>query len=290
MTQPIVPAESAQTPRFREAYEALIEEIRRVPNEELIAINIDIPTAVTTALGALPEIRALRPLIVAGMPQFDIARFDKLEGYTLAVGHAHALYLAASEPSESIEKLAQAGVSLREVLLADASALAQRRLPDGQRLKGSRGSTATQPASTCSRWRCARLSKVSSKTALQLSELDQAGGYADRLLTAGIVSRGRPSWRSPPRTGSVRLRCSYRPTTMPPCGDLLRWDEDEMTRLRRRSMAAERVGARAPIRRRRPSPPQPVPTSSAEPAPTAGANGKNRPVGVGLRRRTLRGR
>jgi hypothetical protein len=34
-----------------------------------------------------------------------MVQFDKLEAYTLALGHAHALYLAASQPAESIEEL-----------------------------------------------------------------------------------------------------------------------------------------------------------------------------------------
>jgi hypothetical protein len=79
--------------------------MRALAADELANVNLDIPSAVTTVLGALPEIKALRAPIVAMMPQFDIGRFDKLEAYTLAVGYANSLYLAASEPSESIENL-----------------------------------------------------------------------------------------------------------------------------------------------------------------------------------------
>jgi len=66
---------------------------------------LDIPTAVTKALGALTEIRALRSCVVAEMPKFDVARVDKLEAYTLAVGHA--LYMAASAPAESLDQIAE---------------------------------------------------------------------------------------------------------------------------------------------------------------------------------------
>ena len=92
MTQSTDSQDTTQVPRFRDAYQSLLGEIRAVPASELVPINLDIPTAVTTALGALPEIRALRSRVVAEMPQLDVARFDKLEAYTLAVGHAHALY------------------------------------------------------------------------------------------------------------------------------------------------------------------------------------------------------
>jgi hypothetical protein len=50
------------------------------------------------------ELAALRQ-IVGEMPNFDLARFDKLEGYTLALGNAHTLYLAASTPTESLEDI-----------------------------------------------------------------------------------------------------------------------------------------------------------------------------------------
>jgi hypothetical protein len=42
------------TPQFRDAYERVLDEITKVPDAELITINFDIPTAVTTGLGALP--------------------------------------------------------------------------------------------------------------------------------------------------------------------------------------------------------------------------------------------
>src|SRR5205085_195966 len=76
---------------------------------------------------------------VAQLPQFDIARFDKLEAYTLAAGHAHALWLAASAPTESIDELSQAATASRTLLLSDASALSTRGIIDGQRLKDLKG-------------------------------------------------------------------------------------------------------------------------------------------------------
>lgn len=180
--------EPTQVPRLRNAYQQLVEEIRAVPDSELIAINLDIPTAVTTALGALPDIRALRDRIVKELPAFDIARFDKLEGYTLAVGHAHALYLAASAPAESIPALSEAAADTREVLLSDASALAKRGMLDGQRLKELKGPVGYRNLAfdlfTLATLMREQWAKISAKTAVQLSELDQAETLADRLLTA----------------------------------------------------------------------------------------------------------
>jgi hypothetical protein len=112
------PNPTSTVPRFRDAYQHLLEEIRKVPDGEIITINIDVPTAVTTALGALPEIRTFRPQIATDIPSFDLVRFDKLEAYTLALGHAHTLYLAASNPPESLGDLSETGSRARELLLS----------------------------------------------------------------------------------------------------------------------------------------------------------------------------
>src|SRR5262245_51621465 len=137
MSQPT--PDAADVPRFRRAYEQLLDEIRAVPHDDYIVINIDIPSAITTVMGVLPFLKSARPRIALELPRYDIARFDKLEAYTLALGHAHALYLAASEPTESLEALNDAATSLRDVLYADAVALAQRRMIDGDRLKELKG-------------------------------------------------------------------------------------------------------------------------------------------------------
>jgi hypothetical protein len=188
MTHPIAKPEAAQTPRFRDAYENLLEEFEHVRPDELIAMSVDVPTAVTTVLGAIPEIRALRPQIVAELPRLDIARFDKLEAYALATAHAHALFLGASEPRESMERLVQGGISIREVIVADATALAQRRLIDGHRLRELRGVNGYRNLAfdlfVLSAIMREAWPKIAGATALELVELDQAELIADKLLTA----------------------------------------------------------------------------------------------------------
>jgi len=181
-------------PRFREAYDRLLDEIKKVPSGEIVPINIDIPSAVFTTLGALPEIVALRPRIAA-MSEYDIASFDKLEAYALAVGYAHGLWLLASQPAESIDELSQEGVQKREVLFKDASALAQRHLIDGQKLKELKGPVGFRnltfdlialSALLRNSW-----SAIQGKTALTLAEIDQVQVLADRLATAvGVREQG----------------------------------------------------------------------------------------------------
>jgi len=175
-------------PRFRDAYQRLSDEIRGVPDSALLTINVDIPSAVTTALGALPEIRALRARIVSELPTLDIARFDKIEDYTLAVAHAHSLYLVASAPVESVAALSEVAAKSRELLFSDATALARRGLLDAQRLKELKGPNGYRNLAFDLLALAAMLrenwARISAKTAVDLTELDQAETVADRLLTA----------------------------------------------------------------------------------------------------------
>ena len=93
-------------PRLRAAYEQVLPEIKALSSDSLINVTSTFSRAVSKSLGALPEIRALRPKIVEEMPKLDFARFDKLETYTLAACHAQGLYMAASEPLEALDAVA----------------------------------------------------------------------------------------------------------------------------------------------------------------------------------------
>jgi hypothetical protein len=66
------------TPRFREAFERLSDEIRAVPADEPVTSILDVPTAVATALGVLPSLALFRAR-VADLPGFAMRRFDGLE-------------------------------------------------------------------------------------------------------------------------------------------------------------------------------------------------------------------
>jgi hypothetical protein len=138
-------------------------------------------------MGVLPFLKAARPRIVQELPRYDVARFDKLEAYTLALGHAHALYLSASQPSESLEAISDTATSLRDVLFADATALAQRRMIDGDRLKELKGVKGYRQLAF-DLFALAALMReawgtIGGRTAIQLKELDQAEMLADRILT-----------------------------------------------------------------------------------------------------------
>src|SRR5258708_29420677 len=68
-------------------------------------INIDIPTAVGTALRALPRVVALRSRVISEIPHFDIALYDKLEAYTQALRRADTELRPGPRPAPSFDAI-----------------------------------------------------------------------------------------------------------------------------------------------------------------------------------------
>ncbi|MBN1607666.1 MAG: hypothetical protein JW940_13600, partial [Polyangiaceae bacterium] len=182
---------------FRDAYESALSEIQSVPDSELVHISIDLTSAAVTALGALPEIRALREEIAENLPKFDRVRFDQLETYTRALIHAQALYRSATTPSESLADLAAELTSTRDVFFSDASALARRGLISPERLKEFKASNGYREiaidvlglaALLREHWSC-----INGKTAATLADLDEAASSVEHMLVALGLREQAPS-------------------------------------------------------------------------------------------------
>ena len=284
MTQSTDSQETTQVPRFRDAYQSLLGETRAVAASELVPINLDIPTAVTTALGALPEIRALRSRVVAEMPQFDVARFDKLEAYTLAVGHAHALYMAASAPAESLDQIAETAAELRETLFSDAAALAQRNLLDGQRLKELKGPHGFRNLAfdlfALSAMMRDNWPAIAGKTAIQPAELDEAETLADRILTTVGQREQGPAVVA--ASAEIRQRAfslfvsAYDHARR--AVSFLRWDEDDVDQIAPSLYAGRTTGRR----KNTDTPKAPRGSEATKPAVPAASNGGAAAPSVGL--------
>ena len=180
-------AEASEAGEFAAGFQRVEAEFPQIEERDLVPVNIDIPGAVATVLGSLPEIRALRPEL-AELRGFDLARFDRLRDYTLAVGHAHAMYRAATDPSNALTELAEEVMQLRDVLQADATALAKRRLLDESQTSKLRGGSSYKGAAFevvglvglfREHWE-----KIQGRSALQTEELVRAGRLAQELVTA----------------------------------------------------------------------------------------------------------
>jgi hypothetical protein len=273
----------APVPRLREAYERLLGEILAVPDTDLLPINIEVATMVTTVLGAWPQIRALRGA-VALLPGFDLARFDQIEDYALALGHAQSRHNIAGTPAESLPDLSAAGTALRQLLVTDAASLAQRGLVDGERLdelKGPNGyrNLAFDLDSLATLLREA-WDEIAGKTPITLSELDQAEALADRMLTAVGIRDQAPVTAA--ETADIRQRaytlCLSAYDQARRAISYLRWKQNDVEQI-----APSLFTARAAGRRKHASPSEtPDPTEPPPPPAEQSAEPARPPVPQGL--------
>src|SRR5688572_29005926 len=78
----VVGAEGARVPRFKSAYDGCLADMLALEKEKL-KLNLDIPTIVTLALGAMSEIQKLKPACEANFKLMDLTLFDTLEARAL---------------------------------------------------------------------------------------------------------------------------------------------------------------------------------------------------------------
>lgn len=62
-------------------------------------------SAVSTVLFLWAGIPKLRGTIVRVLLDFDMARFDKIEDYAMALGHANTIYLIATQPPDELQAI-----------------------------------------------------------------------------------------------------------------------------------------------------------------------------------------
>lgn len=114
---------TAPVPRGRVALEALRSAMAALAPEALHPINVDIPHAVSRALGVAPTLLSLRPRIVAECPAVDLDAIDAIETRALAVEYAHAVYVTALSPLPGVAEVATEAIAARTRLLSLANNL-----------------------------------------------------------------------------------------------------------------------------------------------------------------------
>ncbi len=189
------PAAVVPVLRFRQALEKVRAEVAQLTPSELSSINLEIPSAIITVRGCVPELQALRPRIVTELPAVDLVQFDNVETYALALTQAHSQFLSASQPPVPIAELTEKLKLARELFLSDVSALARRQLLDGTRLDELKGATGPKNIATDVLMLAAMLrdnwDAIAGKTGVKLSELDEVEQMADSLTNAlGIKEQG----------------------------------------------------------------------------------------------------
>jgi hypothetical protein len=159
-------------------------------------VNRDVPRVIVTVLGAVPELRRMRPGIVDALPGFDIGRLDRLESYALALAHAQAEYLKAPATNPGPTELAREVRRWRDELLGVVQALAARGVipkPSAGLVERRRayGPLAVAVLALAEHLR-EHSAAIAGKTVLERSELDQATSAAQRLLGAMALPRRKP--------------------------------------------------------------------------------------------------
>ena len=178
-----------------EAYERVKADLATLKPDELVQVNLDVTPAVTTILGVLPEIKALRERIVKELPTFDVASFDKLEDYALALSSTHTDVLTATEPQDDLSSLAVEAGEMRDRLSADSKALAAHKLLDAAQLAQLKGGTGykslAQDLQVLSKVMQDSWPQIQGKSATTSDDLKTANQMSTRLMRiVGLREQG----------------------------------------------------------------------------------------------------
>jgi hypothetical protein len=180
-----------------QAYAETLNASLALPVTGLLPVNIDLPTAVNTAVGSLPRIHALRDRVKDELPRFDLRHFERLEQYALAAAQAHGEFLAASAPSEALVDLNRRAVLTRDMLYKDAVALAGRGLINGDRVRDFKAKVGYKNITYDLLGLVAVLrenwARISSRTAIQAHELEQAEALVGRLMSVLSARKQTPA-------------------------------------------------------------------------------------------------
>jgi len=299
---PAINAESLPTQhRYREAYQRAAPIAQALRADDLATINIDVPTAVTTAIGALPQIMAFRDK-AAALDGFDVSAFDQLETYTMATGVAHTLYMGASAGPAQLVQLNEQAMQLRNTLYADAVALATRGLISGDRIGEFKANIGYKNLAfdlmALSGVLRQNWAKITGKTAIELADLDRADLLCEQIVSAVGTREQAPAVAaesSTQRQQHFTLFVNAYDQVRRAIG-FLRWNEDDLESIAPSLYSGRNARPKPESPEPGPVPPPPVPapavasthaTTPAAPddaahasAPAAGMPGASPFVGV----------
>lgn len=178
-----------------DAYKRVEADLAALDPQDLVQVNLDVTAAITTVLGVLPEVKGLREQIAQHLPTFDLAAFDKLEDYTLALHSAQTGYLTATQPPDDLVQLSAEATKVRDRLHKDAQALAAHGLVDEAPLAQVKGGTGykvmAQDLEILSRVMNASWERIQGKSATTIEDLQTASRMSTRLMRiVGLREQG----------------------------------------------------------------------------------------------------
>ncbi len=178
-----------------EAFEALKADYAKIPATALIPINVDIPRAVATVLGAEPRVRSLLPAMETEMKNPPTAVVGALRQTALGAWYAHLIALPAKSGGTAKELLERA-TPLRAKLLKAADALADAELVDATAVARIREGSGNLDKATDLVALAALFSQswneIHDKTAITRAQVDEAASIGPSLLLA-LSEQPRPS-------------------------------------------------------------------------------------------------
>lgn len=186
--QSAVSAGSIAGTRFSQAVEVVKPWALALSPEQVGQVYVDIPNAVTTILGAIPAINALRPEFVLHLPTFPMVLFDTLEVRTLALDYADTMYRMNLKQLEPVGELVERGSEQLATLKGEVAYAALRGLIDGKPLQELDTSNSHRAVASNlfavayvlrSNW-----SAIEGKTVLTPQELSAAEQTADHIITS----------------------------------------------------------------------------------------------------------
>lgn len=124
--------------RAKDCFAEVRPELEAIARDQLLPLNVDASAVTTSALGIIPRLAEFRPELSL-MPRFDLARFDRLETYVLALRYADSRHTMAVKPKDGLRDLAKEGAQLRQLLTSETRTLILRGVLRAEVLAGLRG-------------------------------------------------------------------------------------------------------------------------------------------------------
>ena len=173
---------------LEQALRVSLPELQALPKDKLLVVNVDVRSAVCIGLAVPDRLQPWRSRILDELPRFDVNAFDRLEQYAKALLYAQIEYTSARKRPADIRDLTEATRCRYQVLLNDARALASRGLIQPEQLAKFTGCRRRIDKVVAlgalvnvlkTAW-----ARIEGKTALTLTELEQADKQAVRLMLA----------------------------------------------------------------------------------------------------------
>ncbi|MFO0612362.1 MAG: hypothetical protein U0414_07235 [Polyangiaceae bacterium] len=187
-TSPLPPEDQS---KYVLAFNQHRAEIEAVPEDKLVHMNLEVLPATSAVLVAIGRIRPMRDEF-AKLPGFDITKFDKLEGYTMALAHAQTRCAWESKASDELTEQIAALQTTRELFVSDVEALAKRNLFSNDQLKRVRSNAGYRNVAynvlELTAFLREHWSTIQGRCALTLAEIESASKLA-ATVAEGLAAR-----------------------------------------------------------------------------------------------------